>query len=113
MSRDDSALWSGATSASFARRKQRNEEILSQQLKFVKNAKYVFEEIELEKKRLGEVLNSIVTGEDHEEEVLVKLFAVRLHRKWLLELEKKLKIVLRARPIREIKEKEVKDGSED
>ena len=106
MGRNDASLYTGLHSSSFARKRQQNQEKLEKQSKFVKDAPFVFEEIAKQQAELGEVLNSIVNGDDYEEEIMVKLQAVRLHRKWLSDLEARLKIVLRAKPLKTKKEKD-------
>lgn len=100
MARNDSALITGSTSANFSKKKERNEEKLRKKDQLVEVAPFVFDEIEKHRNELGEVLNQIVNGDDHEEEVMVKLQAVRLHRQYLAKLENKLKIVLKAKPLK-------------
>lgn len=98
--RNDAALYSGSSSASYAseKRKARIEKKLSQQMELRTVAPVVFEELERAKDELGELLLAIVDGKDSEDEVMVKLSAIRLHRTWINTLEARLKIVLRAKP---------------
>ena len=105
-SRNDAALYSGSTSASYVKQKQqeRVEKKLSQKTELLSVAPVVFDEINKAKEELGELLLAIVSGDDNDEEVMIKLSAVRLHRTWIMQLESKLKIVLRAKPLSKKKE---------
>lgn len=99
--RNDASLYTGATSASYVaqKKKERVEKKLSQQADLITVAPIVFDEINKAKEELGELLLGIVDGNDPEEEVMIKLNAVKLHRTWMAQLESKLKIVLRAKPV--------------
>lgn len=107
--RNDAVLNTGMTSASRGeyvarKKKERVERKLSQQSELVSAAPVVFDEINKAKEELGELLLGIVDGDDDDEQVMVKLAAVRLHRTWIHQLESKLKIVLRAQPLKKKKE---------
>lgn len=100
--RNDSTLYTGATSASYAsiKRRVRNEEKLLKQTTLVKDAPVVFEEIEKHKQMLGELLLKLTTSKDAPEDIRDTLNALRIHRQWVDQLENKLKIVLKAKPLK-------------
>lgn len=100
MSRNDGILYSGAagTRDVAAEREARLKEKQSQRSKLQPAAELVVEQIEKQKAMLGEILLAIVDPTSTDEQVHMQLEAVRLHRKWLLMFERRIKNTLRLSP---------------
>ena len=99
MARDDSLLYTGATSASFrTKRELTNEEKLEQKGHMIPAAKIVFDLIEKEKVNVADISTLLITAETDLEAMKADLLARRLYTTYLSELQNKLKIILRAKP---------------
>jgi len=99
--RDDSLLYSGLTSASAQKVKERREaktdEKTRKRSELLPANEVVFKEIAKEKAMLGQTLLDIVDESTPDEQVTEKLIAVRIYAKWLGEFETRLKNVLRTK----------------
>lgn len=99
MSRDDSLLYTGMTSASFQKaqekKKERQSERTEERAKLQPAAEIVFSELAKDKAMLGEVLLSLVDPDTPDNQVKEHLNAVRMHRGWIADLEARLKLKLR------------------
>lgn len=105
MSRDE-ILVTGTSSATFnpSRRQKINEEKVEKQNKLRPSAEVVLKEIKKDRDMLGELLLALVDPNSNDDEMRVKLAAVRLHRDWINNFESRIKIILKAKPIKKEQE---------
>ncbi len=98
MARDDSLLYTGATSASFKSRKEEvHQEKIEKKGVITPAAKIVFDLIEKEKVNVCDIRSLIVDRTTAEDDVKAELLARKLYTTYLSELRNKLKIILRTK----------------
>lgn len=100
MSRNDSLLYTGASSSAQRRaqeKERRKSEKDIERVKLAPAADVVMAEIAREKAMLGALLLDIIDPDTPDEQVSRKLDAVRLHREWLIRFESSIKKVLRSK----------------
>lgn len=96
MSRNDAILYSGASATKVKEAQTaRSNEKLEQYAKLLPAAEVVKKSIDQQKALLGEILLDIVNPDSTDDQVQVKLEAVRLHRTWLLSYETEINSILR------------------
>lgn len=99
MPRDENFLYSGARSnPDRVDRQERLQQRKQERTELAPQAGIVFEMITKQKEVLGELLLAIVDPDSADDQVQVKLNAVRLHRTWLQQFEMELNNILRLTP---------------
>lgn len=109
MSRDDSLLYSGATSASFAQptpREVQRAQKQENQRRLMPAADVVLELIDKERTNVTDIRSLIIKSEDTADAVRIELRARELYLGYLNSLEGKVKTIMTVRPIRKRKEAE-------
>jgi hypothetical protein len=97
MARDDSILYTGATSATFRNKKQINQEKIQKKAEMIPSAKIVYDLIEKEKQNNADINSLIIRADSSVEDVKSVLLAKKMFDTYLSELQNKLKIILRAK----------------
>jgi hypothetical protein len=99
MARDDSLLYTGATSASFKSRKEDiHQEKIEKKGAITPAAKVVLDFIEQEKVNVCDIRSLVLDRTTDEEDIKAELLARKLYTAYLSELQNKLKIILRTKP---------------
>lgn len=98
MPRNDGLLSAGLSNASSRLKLLREDKANKKQqdrARLAPAADLVFAELKKDQAMLGELLLGIVDPESTDDQVRVKLEAVRLHRVWLVSFENRMKKILR------------------